>query len=503
MSVANYPRPHSVSPLHLTLSSLAVADAYNTTHRSQGHRFSSFDVEYQLEHDHKLQTLAAEYHFQTTSGQELDCAAAKITPYIGTAYAVAFNLVPAGVMALVGAAAWQTHAAEVGVDRFVDFSSALVSHQGPVWDTIMDTGVYLRYLQFAFLSSSISVEYPGFLPPIASNLAWSSLMFWRGPYDGGLTWPSVEQGIYVSNSTFGLDYMVRKLGFPRIMDFLFDAFLNMAILIGALLAVLCIVHMLASRRHPHTSTTRGAHARKLAYMSVEVCLSLFSMPLLAYMSNDLMLMGYLPNYRVTLIALAMLVLVYIHYVITRPFLHHKRPTELSNGPPRKSNTKFDIRGALQSLSLYIPHFMPLVQAIAVGALQSWGYVQAIVLFAAEAAILVHTALNKIGPFRFSQSETAFLCAFRLIIVSLLIPMALLSEEASKQAIGYVMLCLHGIVIIPGFLASSIWRLYIVFRKFRYRSRSSSRGCSDAHPDAQSVINPFPISFHFTANTTSA
>ncbi|OAA56845.1 hypothetical protein ISF_07361 [Cordyceps fumosorosea ARSEF 2679] len=478
--VAQVVRFNSTCPLPITPSLTPI----------EGFRFSAFHVDYQLEHAHRLQTLAAEYQFRTTrgsGGRTLDCAAVKITPYIGTSSAVALALVPAGVMAVVGAASWQTYAAAAigGVDRYVDFSSALVSHQGPVWDTIMDAGVYLRYLQFAFLSSSLSIEYPGFLPPIASNLAWSSLMFWRGPYDGGLTWPGVEQGMYVSNATFGMDYMVRMLGFPRIMDFMFDAFLNLAILVAALLAILCAVHMLASRLNPQNSAS-SFRTRKLGYMSVEVCLSLFSMPLLAYMSNDLMLLGYLPHYRVTLIALTMLVLLYVHFLITRPFLRPKSPTKLPSGSLRNSRHTSGIRGALQSLSFYIPHFMPLLQALAVGALQDWGYVQTIVLFVAEVAILVHTAVSKYATFRFSRYETALLCACRLMTVSLLIATALLTEEAAKQWMGYVIICLHGIVIFPGFLGPSIWRLYHVFRTGRYGNGLSPAGHSDGRPNAQSV-----------------
>ncbi|OAQ97378.1 hypothetical protein LLEC1_01593 [Akanthomyces lecanii] len=453
-----------------------------------GTRFSAFDIDYQLEHGHQLQTLAAEYELRTLDGRELECAAAKITPYIGTPFVVAFSLVPAVVMAFVGAAAWQTHAAEMGVDRFVDFSSALVSHQGPVWATIMDMGVYLHYLQFVFLSSSLSVEYPGFLQPVTSNAAWSSLMFWRGPYDGGLAWPGVDQGIYVSNATVGMNSMVMVLGFPRIMDFLFDALLNLAMLVGALFAILCAVHRLASSWTIQTSASGGVHTWKLAFMSVEVCLSFFSMPLLAYMSNDIWLRGYVSNYRLGLIVLTALVLVYVHYIITRPFLHTKYSAELSNNPQRASNYKFDIRRALQSLSSYIPHFMPLLQAVAVGALQSSGYAQTIIFFTAEATVLAHTSLSKKGRFRFSRSHTVFLYAFRLITASMTIPLALFIEEALKQSIGYVILCLHGIVILFCFLATSIWRLYLVTGKESYRNRLSAQGRRDGHIDVQSRIN---------------
>ncbi len=464
------------------------------THRSEGSRFSTFDIAYQLDHAHKLQTLVAEYQFQTLDGQELECAAAKITPYIGNAYAFAFNLVPAGVMALVGAAAWQTHAMEMGVDQFVDFSSALVSHQGPVWETIMDTAVYLRYLQFVFLSSSLSVEYPGFLPPIASNVAWSSLMFWRGPYDGGITWAGVEQGMYVSNATYGMDYMVRMLGFPRIMDFMFDAFLNLAILVVALFAVLYVAHTFISRRSPQTPPLWVSDTRSLGGMSLSVCLSLFSMPLLAYMSNDLMLIGYLPSYRVSLIALTILILVYIHYIITRPFLHSKRQTELSNEPDRT----FNIRNVLRSLSQYVPHFMPLLQALAIGALQDWGNVQVILLCVGEVVILLHTALSKDASFRFSRSKTAWLSGFRLVTISLLIAMAYPAVEAAKQWVGYVVLSLHAIVIIPGFLATSIWRLYHAFQKGRYGNALPSLGSNVGNFNTEPVTSPF-VKFSLTRN----
>lgn len=153
-------------------------------------------------------------------------------------------------------------------------------------------------------------------------------MFWRGPYDGGRTWPGVERGIYVGNATVGTNSMVMVLGFPRIMDFVFDAFLNLAILMSALFAILCVVHRLASTRKPQTSTStsRNVQTRKLAFMSVEVCMSLFSMPLLAYMNNDWWLRGYVSSYRFALILLTVLVLVYVHYIITRPFLRPKRST---------------------------------------------------------------------------------------------------------------------------------------------------------------------------------
>lgn len=401
--------------------------------------------------------MAAEYQFHSASGQRLGCAAVKITPDIGPAYSAVFILIPALVLLLVGVASWYIHSVEVNVSHFADYTSAIFSYQGPLWESTLDGGVVLNYFQFVFLSSSLDMEYPGFLQPVVSKLAWSSLLFWRGPYDGGYTYPGVDQGMYVSNATFGMDHMVRMLGFPRIMDVIFDTFLNLAIMMVAVFLIFGAAYAISSSKI--RQTTSSATIKKIAVFSVSACLSLFSMPLLAYMSNDLMLIGYLPNYRVSLIGLTMLILVYLHYLVTRPFLHDKASQATTNQLSNKNKRQPIVRHLLESLIHYLPSFIPLLQAITIGALQEHGISQLIILCSSEAVFLVHTAWSHSASFRFSRSQTAWISVFRLLSVSLLIIMVCPASEAAKQWVGYVILCLHGLIIVPGFLCATIWRLY--------------------------------------------
>ena len=391
------------------------------------------------------------------------------------------------VFFLAVVASWHIHSVKVGVDGFADYTSAIFSHQGPAWETILDGGVVLSYFQFVFLSSSLDVEYPGFFQPIVSKLAWSSLLFWRGPYDGGRTYPGVDQGMYVSNATFGMDHMVRVLGFPRIMDVMFDTFLNLAILVVALILVSGAAYAISSRKIQQAISS--ATVRKIAAFSVSACLSLFSMPLLAYMSNDLMLIGYLPSYRVSLIGLTMLILVYLHYLVTRPFSHGKASSATTNWPSNENEKRFKFRNLLESLVHHLPNLIPLLQAITIGSLQEHGLTQLIILCSSEAAFLVHTALSHSTLFRLSRSQTALISGFRLVSMSLLIVMVCPASEAAKQLVGYVVLCLHGLVIAPGFLCAILWRLYACKRKRRNEDESISLHSNYGNSNGELVSCP--------------
>ncbi|THC97519.1 hypothetical protein EYZ11_002999 [Aspergillus tanneri] len=130
----------------------------------QGLLFSKHELEYSFGHAHRLHTLAAELSFKAQESVEVDCAAVKVTPYIGIAASAILTYIPVGV-------------------------------QGPIWDVTLDIADYLRYLQFIFLAGSLTMEYPGFYQPVVSQVAWSSLLYWSGPIDHGFTWTGVEGGM--------------------------------------------------------------------------------------------------------------------------------------------------------------------------------------------------------------------------------------------------------------------------------------------------------------------
>ncbi|OGM44070.1 hypothetical protein ABOM_007299 [Aspergillus bombycis] len=414
----------------------------------EGLLFSKYVFTYSFSNTHRLHTLATEIPFKTTDGSEIDCAAVKITPDVGKAAAIAFTYIPAAVVVLVGITSWLKHhnEAEVKVD-----CRAAWANQGPIWEIILDITDYIRYLQFIFLAGSLTMEYPGFYQPIVSQMAWSSLLYWTGPIDHGFTYTGVEDGMYVSNASYGLEYMVQMLGFPQMPDVMLDAFINMFILVSGLIVILVILCLITSGSGYLPSLT--AMLWQGGYVILGVTLSFFSVPLLSYMSYELILIGYLPNYRVTLVALAMVAIICANYLISRYF----KQIDLSDTSD-VSNQDSQSTGSSKLLHYldYLPHAIQLAQGIIIGGLQDWGLAQLLMLVGCEVIVMIHTAIQQHA--RFFISKNAWCAAVRFLSLLLSLTFVCSSNEAIKQWVGYVILCLHGAVIIFGFLLISLWKL---------------------------------------------
>ncbi|CAG8900264.1 unnamed protein product [Penicillium egyptiacum] len=422
----------------------------------EGTLFSKYEILYSFGNAHRLQTVFAEISFRTQDGAHLDCAAAKITPEIGRAASVIFTYLPAVVMALVGAASWKTHANDAL--RWISLfeSRAAWSILGPMWEIISDLAGYLQYLQFIFLAGSLTLKYPGFYQPIVSQAAWSSLLYWMGPIDHGFTYPGVEDGMYVTNGSYGLEYMSQTLGFPQMPDITIDSFINLSILLFAVVVISLILCLIMSR------LSGGFHLSSVTWnvgcIIIGMALSFSSLPLLSYLSYELVLIGYLPNYRIILVGLSIAILVYSNFLLTR---HVQRQKELndSSSPDDFSQGGGSAGSPIkpgQYLSQYLPAAIPLLQGIVIGGLQDWGLVQVLLLMGTEIILLLHMATSLRG--RLFVSISAWCTIVRLLTICLSITFACSSNETTKQWVGYIMLCLHGIMIIFGFLISALWQL---------------------------------------------
>ena len=414
----------------------------------EGLLFSKYLFTYSFGNTHRLQTLATEIAFKTTDGSEIDCAAVKITPDVGKAAAIAFPYIPAAVVVLVAITSWLKHHNKAGVKVGC---RAAWANQGPIWEIILDITDYIRYLQFVFLAGSLTMEYPGFYQPIVSQVSWSSLLYWTGPIDHGFTYTGVEDGMYVSNASYGLEYMVQMLGFPQMPDVMLDAFINMFILVSGLIVVLLILCLITSGSGYLPSLT--AILWQGGYIILGVTLSFFSVPLLSYMSYELILIGYLPNYRVTLVTLAMVAIVCANYLISRHF--KQRDLSDTSAVSDQDSPPTDSSKLLRYLD-HLPHAIQLAQGIIIGGLQDWGLVQLLTLVGCEVVLIIHTAMQRQASFFISK--TAWCAAVRFLSLLLSLTFVCSSNEAMKQWVGYVILCLHGAVIIFGFLLISLWEL---------------------------------------------
>ncbi|KAI3055670.1 hypothetical protein CBS147353_11280 [Aspergillus niger] len=215
------------------------------------------------------------------------------------------------------------------------------------------------------------MEYPGFYQPVVSRVAWSSLLYWSGPIDHGYTYRGVEDGMYVSNASYGLEYMSQMLGFPRMPDIMFDSFINLFIVVSVLVFALVALHLLTVG--PSQKLRFPSALRDGSYIVLGLTLSFFSFPLLSFMSYELILIGYLPNYRVILVAPGMVMIVLANYLNMRHFDSLKEVEDPSQLDGRNWEGQPSLlRKALNYFSQYLPHAIPSAQGIMVGGLQDYG-----------------------------------------------------------------------------------------------------------------------------------
>ncbi|PLB52229.1 hypothetical protein P170DRAFT_507076 [Aspergillus steynii IBT 23096] len=431
----------------------------------EGLLFSKFEIGYSFSSNHRLQTLATEISFHSQSGDELDCAAVKITPDIGKDVSAVITYLPFAVVVLVGLASWYNRSNALETHSHTEHQSPWAS-QNLIWAIILDVSDYIRYLQFVFLAGSLTMEYPGFYQPVASQVAWSSLLYWSGPIDHGFTYRGVEDGMYVSNGSYGLEYMSQMLGFPQMPDIMFDTFINLFLLISGLVVVLVALYLLTfgpSQKLPFPLALRDG-----SYMTLGLTLSFFSLPLLSFMSYELILIGYLPNYRVILVGLGMVIIVLANYLIKRQFdsrIEMEDPSPLGD-----LNTEYQpslLREALTAFSHYLPPAIPLVQGIVIGGLQDYGLVQLLLLGFCEVTFLIHAAVQR--RLQIFASRNAWCAVVRLLTLCLGISFTTSLSESGRQWIGYLMLCLHGVVILA-FLLLSIWEISRALRKGKFLPR---------------------------------
>lgn len=451
--------------------------------RPEGLLFSRYELVYSLNQAHRLQTLAAEISFKVQNDSNIACSWVKITPDIGNAASAVFTYIPAIITSLVGLASYLKQGNN-------SLATSDGTRQDAIWAIILDIAGYLQYLQFIFLAGSLTMEYPGFYQPIVSRLGWSSLLYWKGPFNHGFTYSGIEDGVYVSNSSYGLEHMAQMLGYPQMPDIMLNASITLVILVAALLVIAAVV-LLASLQDFRDVLDNSQVAGRLV---LAVVLSCFTLPLLSYMSYEFILIGYLPSYRVTLVGLIMMFLVYLNYTVTSHF-NNQRDRELRLGSMAAGESQpTRIEQLRQALLRYLPHAIPLVQGIVIGGLQDWGLAQLIVIGGCEAIVLISMVLQKRTR---DLGKLAVWCAStRFVTVILSVTFTTTSNETARQWIGYLILCLHGGIIVFGYLVVSLCKVSRgLFRKRKesiYPEHSQEFPLRDISPDRRKLNPEAPL-----------
>jgi hypothetical protein len=275
--------------------------------------------------------------------------------------------------------------------------------------------------------------------------------------------------------------MAQMIGFPQMPDIMLDAFINLFILVSALIVILLTLYLITSGSGQPLPVS--PMVRQAGWIVLSVTLAFFSFPLMSYMSYELILIGYLPNYRVTLVGTMMAVLICSNYLNTRHYENEKEQSHTSStGVSSQDDQRTHSRELLARFS-FLPHAIPLLQGIMIGGLQNWGLAQLLVLGACELIVLLHMILQPHA--RLFVSRTMWCATVRLLTLLLSIVFACPSSETIKQWLGYLILCLHAVVIFFGFLLDSAWQLSRAAWKRIEGTQASSRNRRD-HAHALAV-----------------
>ncbi|RYP93576.1 hypothetical protein DL770_000318 [Monosporascus sp. CRB-9-2] len=400
------------------------------------HNLSSLDLAFAENMDafHYLSTFHATIHLAGLGAEEKGCLQAYITPAFSPAVRTALRYVPLSILLFV---------LLVGVARSIPVSGESSSQS--VLPGVADC---LHYLQFVFLTGSLSLFYPGFYQPTVGRLGWVSLLA-GGFVNHGHPYPGVSDGIYELNGTYGgtlgLELMTQIVGAPPTMD----TWMNMVILIAIItIASALFLEMygrLAQSADPDMdSDTREsvpAGLRHTFYRTLRLILSYFMMPLVALSFYQINYATQLPAYHISLAALVVaaniIALVWLlSQVPTRSlgvliFDNSKRYSQLSTSKTGQEQDKRFI------LTLFTLTF---IRGAAIGGLQTWGPAQLAVLGTCE-VVLLACAVQFQAYSIFSIGVVTALVRFASVLLMVTFVRGLASDN-TRSVVGYLILTAH-------------------------------------------------------------
>lgn len=331
-------------------------------------------------------------------------------------------------------------------------------------------GDCLQYIQFIVLTGSLSLNYPGFYQPIVSQISWSALMFNHSIVTNSDPWQSVVDGIYVSNSSYGLQRNGQLVGMALPEDIWAGMMAWLCVIIaGVTVMIQAGFFFQWIYRKINSDSEEDLREKNLPFTLgnvVRIVFNYFLLPVVSLSAFQLIVSWDSPKYTVALASLTIVVLVgfavWLLWVIvrTRPksVLFDDLPTVLRYGS--LYNTYSDHSAAFT----LVPVLLTFVRGIAIGGVQPNGITQVVLLAICEVVYLL--TLHAIRPFHSPTSMNAYHTVFsavRLITVMFMLTFAqpLGVSEGTKGWIGYVILTLHAAVLALGFFINALQTIFEV------------------------------------------
>lgn len=436
---------------------LSFTDVYNyITRLLSRHTKIHFIFSQDIGSLYPLSTFAIDVHLGQNQSKDFVCISANITPEFGDKISIALRYGPIAIFCFVILSAIMIPA----------YSLPLSADAEAVSNAILPgVGDCLQYLQFIFFTGSLTLQYPGFLQPVAGYYSWAALFSPIGPIDHGFTYPSITHGIYEINGTFtgsyGLEVMAQVIGAPTTMDI----WSNMAILMIAIAVTIAVLVQIRSliprdwKLFPLTvsidDNTRASRIRYFIWTVLKIIFSYFLLPTIAISAYQLDNTSFLPIYHLSLATILIAII-----VLSFSWLAWQVPTrqlgaliladsKRHHRPPSERDTTNTFVMILFSLTF--------ARGATIGGLQVSALAQVVLLATFEVFLMASIAILR--PFRFWSAFTLVTAvrAITVLLSSAFLPY-LNTKTSTKSLIGYIILLLHAAVLVLCFLLPAVYRL---------------------------------------------
>ncbi|KAL4943469.1 hypothetical protein BDV06DRAFT_137430 [Aspergillus oleicola] len=433
---------------------------------------------FSIQHD-----MVSSYHFSTlhtrftiisgdAAADRLGCILVNITPDLGSTVKDALAYVPLAILIMVGMA---TVSAAIYSPWGSTDPFRWTSNYGRDEDVLRlvtpGFGDCLQYIQFVVLTGALSLNYPGYYQPVVSQGAWSSLMFNQSFF--GTEQDPVADGIYAVNGTRGLDRLQQLVG----MDGTRDVWPAMMVWLLSIVGIITLIIQFAfAFRWLYRELARipeeDLRAKNLPFTVgniIRIVYNFFILPLISLSFFQLIIAGESPAYCVGLAGLVIFILIcfsiwIIRLIVTtrpRSYLFDDLPTVLLYGP--LYNTFSDDAAAFA----VIPIFISFARGVAIGAVQASGIAQIVLLAICEVVSVL--TIIAFRPFPSPSSMNLYHICFSIvrfltILLSIVFVPSLGISQAARGWIGYVILLLHGLVLVFGFFLNALQTLIEVIAR---------------------------------------
>ncbi|KAL0936603.1 uncharacterized protein CTRU02_208818 [Colletotrichum truncatum] len=415
---------------------------------------------------------------------QIGCISATITPDLGSLAAL-LRYLPLVVLLFVGFA---TMFASV----FSPWGSTDIFHWTTNYGRDADLlrlvtpgfGDCLQYIQFVALTGGLSINYPGFYQPVVSQVGWSALMFNESFVSKSPGWQSVQDGIYVTNGTYGLHRYAQLVGMTDVEDIWAGTMVWVCVIVAAIFVLIQLGFFFrwVFRLISNTSE-EDLRAKNIPFSVgnvVRVVFNYLLLPIVALSTFQLVVAGQSREFAVALAVITLIILIcfaaWLLYLIfrTRPraVLFDDLPTVLLYGP--LYNTYSDEAAAFA----LVPVILTFIRGIAVGAVQPAGIAQIVILAICE---VIHVlTLHAFRPFQSPTSMNAYHTLFSVLrFATVMLMVAFVPQmgvtEGPKGWIGYTILLIHACVLVLGFFLNAIQTIIEVTARLFGAGGDDTRG----------------------------